>query len=111
MTHLVNLTPHNLVVMNGKYFVLTPSGQIARVDQHTVDNTLLSVPGAVLPLATMRYGTVSALPAQQPGVLLVVSRTVAAEATRPDLVFPDLEIRDEHHRIIGCQRLARFALT
>jgi hypothetical protein len=30
---------------------------------------------------------------------------------RPDLVFPDLEVRDEQHRVIGCQQLARFAMT
>ncbi|HEY6422290.1 MAG TPA: hypothetical protein VIY28_03385 [Pseudonocardiaceae bacterium] len=35
----------------------------------------------------------------------------AAEVARPDLVFPDLEIRDERHRVIGCQRLARFSIT
>ncbi len=38
------------------------------------------------------------------------SRTVAAEVSRPDLVFPDLEIRDENRRIVGCRRLARFAV-
>jgi len=109
-TRLINLTPHHLVVIDADHFVLAPSGQVARVDQHAVDDTLLHVPGAVLPLATVRYGTVSALPSPQPGVLFVVSRAVAAEAARPDLVFPDLEIRDEQGRIVGCRRLARFAM-
>jgi hypothetical protein len=110
MTHLVNLMPHDLVLIDGVHrFVLAQSGQVARVDQHVVEETLLNVPGGVLPLATVRYGTVSGLPAQRPDVLLVVSRAVAAEVARTDLVFPDLEIRDEHHRVIGCQRLARFA--
>ncbi|MGH3897262.1 MAG: hypothetical protein ACRDTA_03235 [Pseudonocardiaceae bacterium] len=76
-----------------------------------MDDTLLHVLGAVLPLATVRYGPVSALPVQRPGVLLVVSRAVAAEVARLDLVFPDLEIRDEHRRVIGRQRLARFDVT
>ncbi|MGH3529189.1 MAG: hypothetical protein ACRDS0_03650 [Pseudonocardiaceae bacterium] len=112
MTHLVNLMPHDLVVVNGVCrFVLAPSGQVARVDQHVVADALLSVSGTVLPLATVRYESVSGLPAQRPGVLFVVSRAVAAEVARPDLVFPDLEIRDEHHRVIGCQRLARFAVA
>ncbi|MGH3692481.1 MAG: hypothetical protein ACRDRX_00485 [Pseudonocardiaceae bacterium] len=110
MTHLVNLMPHDLVIMNGRRFVLTSSGQVARVDQHVVDERLLDVAEAMLSLATIRYGTVSTLPAPQPGVLLVVSRAVAAEVARSDLVFPDLEIRDEQHRVIGCQRLARFAV-
>lgn len=109
-TRLVNLMPHALVV-NGGRFVLAPSGQIARMDQHVVDDTLLRVPGAILPLATVRYQAVAALPDQRPGVLFVVSRAVAAEVARPDLVFPDLEIRDEHHRVVGCQRLARFAVS
>ena len=74
-----------------------------------IGDMLLHVPGAVLPLATVQYGAVSDLPAPQPGVLLVVFRTVAAEVSRSDLVFPDLEIRDENRRIVGCRRLARFA--
>lgn len=109
-TRLVNLMPHDLVVLNGASFVLARSGHIARVEQQVIHDMLLRVPGAVLPLATVQYGAVSALPAPQPGVLLVVSRTVAAEVSRPDLVFPDLEIRDENRRIVGCQRLARFSV-
>lgn len=110
MTHLVNLMPHDLVLIDGVHrFVLAPSGQVARVEQHVVENQLLTVPGAALPLATVQYGTVTGLPAQRPDVVLVVSRAVAAKVARPDLIFPDLEIRDEHHRVIGCQRLARFA--
>ena len=110
-TRLVNLMPHDLVVIDDGRFVLPPSGQVTRVDQHVVDETLIRVPGAALPLATVQYGAVSALPPPQPGVLLVVSRAVAAEVPRPDLVFPDLEIRDEDRRVIGCRRLARFAVT
>lgn len=107
---LVNLMPHDLVVMNGASFVLASSGHIARVQQHVIDDMLLHVPGAVLPLATVQYGGVTDLPSQRPGVLLVVSRAVAAEVARPDLVFPDLEIRDENRRIVGCRRLARFVV-
>ncbi|MGH3926685.1 MAG: hypothetical protein ACRDTT_28125 [Pseudonocardiaceae bacterium] len=109
-TRLVNLLPHDLVVLNGASFVLASSGHVARMEQHVVDDVLLHVPGAVLPLATVQYGAVSALQAPQPGVLLVVSRAVAAEVPRVDLVFPDLEIRDENRRIVGCQRLARFTV-
>ncbi|MGH3692479.1 MAG: hypothetical protein ACRDRX_00475 [Pseudonocardiaceae bacterium] len=112
MTRLVNLMPHDLVVIDGvRRFILAPSGQVARVDQHVVEDASLSVSGTTLPLATVRYGTVAGLPVQQPDVLLVVSRAVAAEVARLDLVFPDLEIRDELHRVIGCQRLARFVIA
>lgn len=109
-TRLVNLTPHDLVIMDGAAFVLASSGHVARLEQHVVDDLLLHVPGAVLPLATVQYGVVTDLPSWRPGVLLVVSRAVAAEVARPDLVFPDLEIRDENGWIIGCRRLARFAV-
>lgn len=46
-TQLVNLTPHDLVIMNGVSFVLASSGPVARVEQHVVDDMLLHVPGAV----------------------------------------------------------------
>jgi hypothetical protein len=102
--------PHDLVVLNGDRFTLAPSGPVPRIDQHVVDETVLHGAGVVLPLARVRYGSVSALSEPRQSVLLVISRTVAAEVGRPDLVFPDLEMRDTQHRIIGCQRLARFAL-
>jgi hypothetical protein len=38
-------------------------------------------------------------------------RAVAVEVARIDPVFPDLEIRNENLRIVGCQRLVRFAVA
>jgi hypothetical protein len=47
MTHLINLMAHDLVVISGvQRFVLPRSGQVARVEQHVVEDTLLSVVGA-----------------------------------------------------------------
>ena len=48
----------------------------------------------------IRYGRVVGLPDATPGVLLVVSRVVAREVPRHDLLFPDGEVRDADGRII-----------
>ncbi|MGH3567899.1 MAG: hypothetical protein ACRDRH_18095 [Pseudonocardia sp.] len=56
----------------------------------------------------LRYRGGAELPAEAPGVLLIVPRVLAREVPRADLLFPDEEIRDTHGRIVGCRRLARF---
>jgi hypothetical protein len=46
-TRLVNLLPHDLVVINGTSFVLATSGHVARMEQHVIDDMMLPVPGAM----------------------------------------------------------------
>lgn len=105
---LVNLTPHRINVLEGERIVATipPSGRVARLEQEPVAEQLIVDPA--VPLVTIRYGACSELPPEQPGVRLVVSRIVATEVQRADLVFPDLEVRDHRGAIIGCRRLARY---
>jgi hypothetical protein len=103
-----NLTPHRLVVVDAAgaaLLTLPPCPAPPRVDQEVVDEVVL--PTGVM-VRGIRYGPVSGLPDPTPGVVLVVSRVVAREVERADLVFPDGEVRDAEGRIIGCRRLARF---
>ena len=53
------------------------------------------------PLGRGAHAAQSALP----------GRAVAAEVARLDPVFPDLKIRSENLRTVGCQRLVRFAVA
>jgi hypothetical protein len=106
---LVNLTPHQLRVVdhNGATVLDLPPPDIpARIGQTTVAEQHLG-PTRV-PLRTIRYGPPTSLPEQTDNTILIVSRVVAQELDRPDLVFPDEEIRDNNGRITGCRALARF---
>jgi len=107
-TTLVNLTPHRINVLDDERIVATipPSGRVARLEQEPIAEELVGEPA--VPLVTIHYGACSELPPEQPGVRLVVSRIVATEVQRTDLVFPDLEVRDHRGAIIGCRRLARY---
>ena len=106
--NLRNLTPHALVVLDADdtaLLTLPPCSTPPRIEQHIV--TELAGPGGVV-VQDIRYGGVVGLPGATPGTLLVVSRVVAREVSRHDLVFPDGEVRDADGRVVGCRRLARF---
>jgi hypothetical protein len=103
-----NLTPHALVVLDHDgttLLALPPCPAPPRIEQHVVEEVL--DPAGVV-VQDIRYGRVVGLPDAALGVLLVVSRVVAREVPRHDLLFPDGEVRDADGRIVGCRQLARF---
>lgn len=75
MTHLINLMPHDLVVISGAQRFVLPrfrSGRAsgsARGRRHAAQRAR----EAFLPLATVQHGTVADLPEPRPDVPLVVS--------------------------------------
>jgi hypothetical protein len=104
---LVNLTPHRLRVLDADGATLLdqpPAAEPARIEQITTRHEQVGK----VPIRAIRYGQPTALPAATEGVLLVVSRVVAQQTPRADLIFPDDEIRDEQGRIVACRTLARF---
>ena len=104
---LRNLTPHRLRVLaeNDNVLLDLPAPATpARIAQTVTGEALID--GA--PVRTIAYAAPHALPEAQPNIYLVVSRVVASEVRRADLLFPDEEVRDEHGRIVGCRALARF---
>ena len=106
----MNLTPHRLRVLDADDAVildLPAPAAPARISQTTIDEQPLHA----VALRTIAYGTPQSLPAALPNVLLVVSRVVASEVPRADLLFPDDEVRDDQNRIIACRALARFHRT
>lgn len=108
----MNLTPHEFTLYTSDTVVLRvpPSGEVFRLAEIRTEADHLNVDGTHVPVIQLTHATdTAALPARQPGVLLLVSRVSAqAVSDRDDVVFPLDEVRDEANRIVGCHALGRF---
>lgn len=113
-THAVlrNLTPHQLdiVVEDGTVARLPSEGPAPRVlVDRTNPRTVSTQLGQVTITTTTSSSDATAMPDPKPGVLLVVSRTVADAAPhRTDLLVPDQLVRDRAGRVIAAGSLARL---
>jgi hypothetical protein len=110
---VVNLTGHPVRIVSPDHTVIDipPSGQVARCVRYpdrpagTVAVGPVTVPIVISPISTVVVG----LPDHRPGVLLVVSRTVAtAQPHRRDLVFPHDILRDENGHPFGCRAFGQI---
>lgn len=104
---IVNLTPHaiNFVDQEGNAVLsVEPSGNLARVSSRIT--TVDSIDG--IPVTETVFGEVEGLPAEQDGVIYLVSAIVAARCpNRTDVFIPSESVRDDKGRIIGCKSLGR----
>lgn len=95
--HLVNLTPHPIVIDDGiTVLTIAPSGTIARVA-----TTLTDLGDG---LFTRVWGDVVDLPAPQDNTILIVSAMVAGRVpNRTDVASPatDVAKRDDNGRIVS----------
>ena len=109
-TAIVNLTPHDVTVYGpeGPVLVLPAEPVSARVAQVATPGARVGVEDVTVPVSHIRYGGITGLPAPQPGTSYLVSRVVAEHSDRPDLYFPEDEVRDEQKRIAGCRTFGRF---
>ncbi|MCL6577663.1 hypothetical protein [Kyrpidia sp.] len=114
--HLVNLTPHDIVVFsgNGEKVVIPKSGQTVRITSVAVPASYVLVGTTEIPLVETRFGDIEGLPDPKSDVLYVVSALAAQAAAaqgRTDVVAPDTgpesAVRDENGNIIGVRRLTR----
>ena len=108
---VVNLTPHALVVRpdGGPTLRWEPASEPARLDEHASPAAPLVTEGGPVPVVQVDYtGDVEGLPDPQDGVVYVVSRVVAAAVDRPDVLFPQGEVRDSSGMITHCRALGRF---
>jgi hypothetical protein len=106
-TKIINLTPHEVVVVGGNGEVLAkfpPSGQIARC---AVTRTQTGNINGI-PVSKSVMGEIQDLPGEEDDTVYIVSRVVAeaAKGMRYDLVIPDDAVRDDQGRIIGCRGFA-----
>jgi hypothetical protein len=109
MATLMNLTPHEVVLVRGETrLVVPPSGTVARVASDRRVAATIEVDGLRVPINEVVFGQVENLPDPAEGVFYVVSALVArALPERQDLLVPDDTLRDERGQIVGARALAR----
>lgn len=104
---LVNLTPHNVTVINprgGENHVIPASGTVARMSTNRVDVDHINLDGFALVFYNTTYGDPVNLPDPTPGVRYIVSALIrTALPDRKDLVSPADFVRDENGQILGCK--------
>jgi hypothetical protein len=112
---LVNLTPHDINVVNENGEVLLtvhPSGTVARCSEQVKklgDTAIDDGKGSfvTMPLIHKTLGKVTDLPEPQEGTLYITSLAVAkAVPERYDVVVPGEAYRDKSGRIVGTIALA-----
>lgn len=97
MANLINLTPHEINVINSDK--IPPSGKVARVDM--VQKTAGVINGVQLYSPT--FGDVVDLPEPQSETFYIVSALVrSAVPDRFDVLSPGNLIRDNSGNVIGC---------
>ena len=114
MKELINMTPHDVVVVdenNNVIVTVKPCGVIPRVEQRTkkLGTKSYTVDGKIYEISESEnaYGEVIGLPDYDESKVLIVSRQTAdAVKDRTDLRVPNETIRNDKGQIIGCQSIA-----
>lgn len=104
---LINLTPHDITIIDGEDKRLIPkSGTIARLNVTRV--TVAPTDGIYT--ASPMLGETVGLPAREAGVFFLVSALVAeANKDRNDLRSPGELVRDSKGNPVGCLGLCQYA--
>lgn len=114
MSHLINATPHQIVLLNSLkegILVLEPSGILPRcaVKVEKMPSLMVSLEQSddvlEIPISQSILGDVVGLPEKQNNTYFIVSLVVAQKAKeygRDDLLVPDA-VRNEKGDIIGCK--------
>ena len=99
MKQLINLTPHMInIYSNNQIIKSIPSTGVARVV--TEKNIVNQING--IDVITILMKEVIGLPEQKEDIYYIVSRAVAENSDRNDLLIPSETIRDSEGKIIGC---------
>jgi hypothetical protein len=88
MMQFINMTPHAIALADEAGNIIRtiePSGSVARM---TTSQEVVGVFDSI-PFKRTVYGEIQGLPAQEEGVMLVVSTLIASAARRSDVVSPD----------------------
>lgn len=103
MIEIINLTPHAIILFkDDKIVKIFPPKGIARIE--TKEEVLFYL-GSV-PVKKIIVSQVFGLPEEKQNVYYIVSRFVAENAKRKDLIIPNDSVRNEKGVIIGCRNFA-----
>jgi hypothetical protein len=109
MASIVNLTSHDVVVVQGDRHVTIKSAGVARRESHQVKVGTVEVEGMEVTILRTVIGDTLNLPAPAPDTFYVVSRVLAqANPDRDDLLVPESLLRDRSGSIIGCTKFGRI---
>lgn len=114
VTDVINLTPHNINIMdddNRVILIVEPEEQTARIAATTGRVGTINHSGEVdIPVSESQFGEPVNLPNPINGAIFIVSRLlVAALPDRTDLYFPNEIVRDDRGVVLGCKSLSRSA--
>lgn len=111
-TRIVNLTPHEINILDNKGELLMsipPEGKVARIKANTVQTVKITTDPPI-PLSETVFGKPVNVPNPTHNTIFVVSRMiVAALPDRVDLLFPNEIVRNDKGHVIGCKSLSRTA--
>lgn len=109
-TNLINLTPHEVVLVCGdQVLAFPPSGTVARVIRERRREGALKGGDVLIPVNAISETDIANLPPPESGTQYIVSNIVARFASdRDDLLAVDQVIRNNNGRIIGAAALAKI---
>jgi len=106
---IINLTPHDVVLVLGEEKVVFPSsGIVARCKTTRQTVNIIKVNGRDIAINKTIFGEVENLPQPKADTMYIVSSLVAQAAKdRDDLIIPDDTVRDDKGAIVGCKAFAK----
>ncbi len=109
-TNLINLTPHEVVLVCGDHILaFPPSGTVARVIRERRREGALKGGDVLIPVNAISETDIANLPPPESGKQYIVSNIVARFASdRDDLLTVDQVIRNNNGHIIGAAALAKI---
>lgn len=109
-TNLINLTPHEVVLVCGdQVLAFPPSGTVARVIRERRREGALKGGDVLIPVNAISETDIANLPPPESGTQYIVSNIVARFASdRDDLLTVDQVIRNNNGHIIGAAALAKI---
>ena len=111
MTNIINLTPHEISIVNeeGNVIKVFESAGVARAAQNDVQIGMLEG----IPIIETKFGEPVDLPEYNQGTYYIVSALTAKAASLSgrntrDLLLTGKTVRNSDGQIIGCQALAKY---
>ena len=88
--NIVNLTPHEVVLLDESHeiAVRVPSSGVASVAPVSDPLPAVELASGKIPASRVGFGTITGLPAPEPGTIYFVSAIVAGRAGRNDVASP-----------------------